>query len=361
MQHALLAIGDIYKSNKALKDYILRAYEEHFSEIANVFFISKSNSNLPFLLEKLSQDFTSVCIFAHKDSFTLTNKILSTLTQDALTLKNDILIPSKVQLYEDNSYILKLQNCNINVLHVNEFEKLPNILLEKKEQKRTLHVLNIDLESCELLINSSLNNLNVKITPIIENWVQIQVFAKNKDDENEAINNIKQLFHKKIFEANEPMQHIINSLKINNKKICVAESCTGGLISSYFTKFAGSSSVYEGGLCTYSNAIKSSWLGVDEGVLDTHGAVSEVCVQQMLDGALKASQCDFSIATSGIAGPDGGSSSKPVGTIFIGVANKEGKFLVQRFLLKGDRNYIQQLCIFYAMKMLFDLQSDIFL
>jgi nicotinamide-nucleotide amidase len=92
---------------------------------------------------------------------------------------------------------------------------------------------------------------------------------------------------------------------------------------------------------SYANEIKSKWLGVDERVLEKFGAVSEETVQQMLLGILEISENDYAVAVSGIAGPTGGTKEKPVGTVFIGVSDKNGKFFVERLQLNGSREEVQ--------------------
>jgi nicotinamide-nucleotide amidase len=105
-------------------------------------------------------------------------------------------------------------------------------------------------------------------------------------------------------------------------RIVTAESCTGGWIAKAFTDAAGSSRWFECGYVTYSNAAKARDLGVTERTLREHGAVSEPTVREMAAGALRASGADVSIAVSGIAGPDGGSVEKPVGTVWFCVGRR---------------------------------------
>jgi len=133
---------------------------------------------------------------------------------------------------------------------------------------------------------------------------------------------------------------IINTLKKRNQTITFAESCTGGRIASAFTAISGVSSVLMGSAVTYSNEIKSQWLGVKEQTLIEHGAVSSQCVDEMLSGILKMASADYAIAVSGIAGPTGGTPNKPVGTVYIGVATPKKK-IVQLHLFKGDRESVQ--------------------
>ena len=133
---------------------------------------------------------------------------------------------------------------------------------------------------------------------------------------------------------------IINRLKEKNETITFAESCTGGRIASEFTAISGASSVLNGSCVTYSNEIKSQWLGVDEQILINHGAVSSQCVEAMLKGVVKMTNAEHGIAVSGIAGPTGGTAQKPIGTVYLGV-NINGAIHVEHHLFQGNRGSIQ--------------------
>ncbi len=363
MKNAILIVGNALQENDLLLDYILRHYKNHFNSLADTFFSPKTDPNLPFLLEKLFSEYAHVLIYAHEDSFTLINKIISTLNEDNLSLKDGILLPSKVTTYQKDSYAINLNRCKINVLHIKNDSKLPNILHNKSQTSSNIHLIGIDEQSCELLLEPLKRKFetNISITPLAQGWIKIKATSKKEENIINFNEEMKQSFNGKIFIANNPMQHIITQLQKHNKIISLAESCTGGLLASLFTKIPGSSLVFHGGLVTYSNEIKSSWLGVDERVLSKHGAVSEAVVTEMLDGSLKASSSNMAMAISGIAGPSGGSEEKPVGTVFIGVANDEGKFLVERLNLKGDRNYIQAQSAYSCLRLLLDLEKEIFL
>ena len=131
-------------------------------------------------------------------------------------------------------------------------------------------------------------------------------------------------------------------LRDQGKKMVTAESCTGGLIASMVTAEPGSSSVFEAGFVTYANSIKHSVLGVSEASLETDGAVSETVVKQMLAGALIESGADIGIAVSGIAGPDGGSDDKPVGTVWLAWGTADNMHTL-RTVLPTDRAMFQKL------------------
>lgn len=115
---------------------------------------------------------------------------------------------------------------------------------------------------------------------------------------------------------------VIAANKALGLTVAVAESCTGGLVSAALTEIPGSSAVFERGFVTYSNDAKIELLGVPEDLLDTFGAVSEAVAWSMAQGALVHSSADVAVAITGIAGPDGGSAQKPVGTVVFAVARR---------------------------------------
>lgn len=118
-------------------------------------------------------------------------------------------------------------------------------------------------------------------------------------------------------------REVIEANRKAGRRIAVAESCTGGLVSAALTEIAGSSDVFEAGYVTYSNASKIGQLKVSEEVVDTFGAVSVATAWAMARGALAASDADVAVAITGIAGPGGGSPQKPVGTVVFARAERE--------------------------------------
>jgi nicotinamide-nucleotide amidase len=136
-------------------------------------------------------------------------------------------------------------------------------------------------------------------------------------------------------------EHLLEQLRKNSLKITTAESCTGGLIASKLTEVSGSSNSFEAGYVTYSNAMKTAMLGVSEEDLQQHGAVSEAVVLAMAKGALLKSNADITIAVSGIAGPNGGSSDKPVGTVWLAWGSIDN-LKTQCLLLPYKRRQFQQ-------------------
>jgi nicotinamide-nucleotide amidase len=128
-----------------------------------------------------------------------------------------------------------------------------------------------------------------------------------------------------VAEEDKPLaQVLVEALTKSGATVATAESCTGGTIASRITAISGSSAVFQGGVVAYANEVKCRLLGVSEDDLQAHGAVSEPVVRQMATGARERFGTTYALATSGIAGPTGGTAEKPVGTIWIALASEKG-------------------------------------
>ena len=146
---------------------------------------------------------------------------------------------------------------------------------------------------------------------------------------------------------------VVTDLANAGKAVATAESCTGGWIAKTITDIAGSSAVFGYGIVSYSNGAKESLLGVKNKTLDDHGAVSEPVVEEMADGLLHLSGADIAVAVSGIAGPDGGTDDKPVGTVWFAWAVRDGANALidtscQHF--SGDRELVRELTVAHALQ-----------
>lgn len=144
------------------------------------------------------------------------------------------------------------------------------------------------------------------------------------------------------FECDNIAETLGERLSENGKTVATAESCTGGNIAHLITLVAGSSRYYKGSVVSYANEVKEKVLGVRAGDLQQYGAVSEEVVKQMAEGVKRLLKTDYAIATSGIAGPSGGSDEKPVGTVWIAVAGERG-CVAEKFLFNTTRdNFIER-------------------
>lgn len=138
-------------------------------------------------------------------------------------------------------------------------------------------------------------------------------------------------------------------LKAHGRMLALAESCTGGWIAKVCTDLAGSSAWFERGLVTYSNLAKSEELGVSPALLQRYGAVSEVVAAAMARGARAAAHADWAIAVTGIAGPDGGSPDKPVGTVCFGWVGPDDEPETETCLFAGDRDAVRRQTVGHAL------------
>tara|TARA_B100001093_G_C26849133_1_gene1024223 strand:- start:1034 stop:1501 length:468 start_codon:yes stop_codon:yes gene_type:complete len=145
---------------------------------------------------------------------------------------------------------------------------------------------------------------------------------------------------------------IVSALKRKKLKLAIAESCTGGMLSSAITSVSGASKVFSVGLVTYSNEAKINILKVPKKLIQKHGAVSVQCCLSMVNNLSKISKSKLCISVTGIAGPKGGSKQKPVGLVYIGV-KKDKIVRINRYVFKNrGRNFIQKATVAKAFKLI---------
>jgi nicotinamide-nucleotide amidase len=177
-----------------------------------------------------------------------------------------------------------------------------------------------------LALEQELNEQVDKVLPIIEQYV----FGFDADD----------------------LEKVIGKLLINSQAtVGTAESCTGGYVANLITSVPGSSRYFEGSVVSYSNEIKESVLGVSHDTLAAYGAVSEQTAREMAEGARKVLNTTYAVSTTGIAGPDGGTAEKPVGTVWIACASPEGTY-TQLLTLRNNRKVNIELTASYALYLL---------
>ncbi|MCL4108316.1 UNVERIFIED_CONTAM: hypothetical protein GTU68_065344 [Idotea baltica] len=149
------------------------------------------------------------------------------------------------------------------------------------------------------------------------------------------------------------MTDILNkvSKKLHKQKLLLvsAESCTGGWLAKQITDLSGSSAIFDRGFVTYSNDSKQQMLGVQKNSIDGYGAVSEAVVKEMATGAIIHSKAGIAIAISGVAGPDGGTKEKPVGTVCFGLKLKNDDPIAITKVFEGDRDKIRTLAVDFAL------------
>jgi len=136
---------------------------------------------------------------------------------------------------------------------------------------------------------------------------------------------------------------VVEKLTALGRTVATAESCTGGFIANQLTNVPGASKIFLAGFVTYANEAKTAALGLDASLIREHGAVSEQVARQMAEGAMQKASADFALATTGIAGPDGGTPEKPAGTVFVALAERGRKTLVQHHRFPTDRETFKHL------------------
>lgn len=362
MKIHLLFVGNKFIFNTSLREYVQRKVMKSFDYIDNITFYKEGDNTLFLELDALLNKESKVIIVTSKQNFPTVGKVLCTITEDNQVLKDNMLIPSESYLYKEASYLLEYKNSSVNVIHLDEMQNFPMILLSSDIPKSVLNVFSEDEESVKTLLSpvAETYDLYLDIFTIIDGWVQVNISSKKFGEVSKFIKSAERLLPAKTIQTDDMATYIIKRLTSYNKKLTFAESCTGGSLCYYFTSKNGASNILGGSLISYSNEIKENWLAVEEETLKEHGAVSSSVVEEMCEGALNVSEADFALSISGIAGDSGGTDEKPVGTVYIGIKTKDGYSEVKHLLLNGDRNYVQMQSVLHAVKILLLSNKDIF-
>ena len=361
MKLHLLFIGNKFIYNKPLQEYIIRNIEQKIDFISSVVYFKENDNSLFLYLESELNSSANLIIVTSKQNFSTIGKLICTVTSDNQVLQEGMLIPKKSSVYEEGSYLLEYQDSIVNVLHIDEMQKMPEILITKQDTSATIHIFEEEKESTLAILNPIAQTFDVKIdvATVIDGWLRVDISSKKYGNISKFINAAKQLLPKNLISASNIILHIIEVLHAAGKKISLAESCTGGLLTYYFTEQNGASKILDGSLVTYSNALKENWLGIEHSIIDENGAVSAEVVTEMSEGAINVSHADYALSISGIAGDTGGTKEKPVGTVFVGVRSQNAHKEVRLFL-KGDRNYVQHQSALEAIKMLLLIDKEMF-
>ncbi|MDD7739157.1 MAG: CinA family protein [Fusicatenibacter sp.] len=160
-------------------------------------------------------------------------------------------------------------------------------------------------------------------------------------------------------QADQMEVRVVELLKKHHLRLTTAESCTGGAISAAIVNVPGASEVLMQGLVTYANEAKERYLGVNRETLINYGAVSTQTAEEMAAGACSSTGTEVSVATTGIAGPGGGTPEKPVGLVYIGCCVL-GKTVVKEFHFQGDRQEIRSLAVQEAFRLLMETVTSVF-
>jgi nicotinamide-nucleotide amidase len=361
MKVHLLFIGNKFFYNTSLQEYIIRKIKQKTDFIDSITYFKESDNSLFLYLEKELNSSDKLIIVTTKHNFSTIGKVICTVTSDNQVLKDNMLIPSNSSVFEDRSYLLEYKNSIANVLHIDEMQEMPEILLNFQENKATIHLFEQSKDEVEILLSPIAQTFDVKveIMTLIDGWQRVDIVSNKYGNISKFINSLKQLIPNNLIAASNIVQYIIETLSNNHKTLTFAESCTGGLLTYYFTKENGASKILNGSLVTYSNTIKENWLAVEHDTLQEFGAVSDEVVKEMCEGALNVSNADYALSVSGIAGDGGATEFKPVGTVHVGASSRT-HHAQMHLKLDGDRNYVQRQSVLFAIKMLILIDKEMF-
>lgn len=264
-------------------------------------------------------------------------KVQSHMPLGATVLINKTGTASGMWFEQDDAIIVSMPGVPREVKYLMTTEVLPRVI-DKFNRPAILHHTLLSTGKGETDLSELLEDFEANLPPHIKlaylpdtekGMVRLRLSAKGDNlqklqkELDEQVEKIKQILGVYIFGINEESLEMALGNILREKKLTIttAESCTGGNIARKITSVAGSSDYFSGSLVAYSNKVKAKHLGVDQQILDEFGAVSEACVISMAKGAQKLFEADCAIAVSGIAGPGGATPTKPVGTIWVAIAN----------------------------------------
>jgi len=329
----ILFVGKEWRFKEALKEELFRYVHFDSLEYLNNFDINFSPKE-------------DTLIVTNQKTYPLVARIIARLSNQNLVVKNDFLVPENAK-FSKNSFYIKINGYNINVILLEK--EVPEIFIITPEYEE-INIFRFDKDSALMFLEPILNAHKLDYTIIENEGGFLQIFTEPLEEsiKKELLNALPYIVFGNVFE------HIVKNLP--PEKITFAESCTGGLIASNLTKISGSSHCFDGSVVSYANWVKEEWLGVSHQTLEKYGAVSEQTVKEMLLGAIEISKANYAIAVSGIAGPTGGTPTKPVGTVYIGVADRKS-LKVELHHFKGDRNYIQYQAMMTGIRMFIDFSQ----
>lgn len=298
-------------------------------------------------LEKIQQFFKNIGI-----DMTENNKKQAYFPKNSIILENENGTAPGAILTKDKKIIIILPGPPKEMVPMFEYKVKPYLkgMNEEVLISRTLKFFGIGestLESKIIDIVQEQSNPTVAIyVSNMELRLRITAKAENEDRANKIIipiiKKVKARVGEFIYaEDNIPIEEVVSKILVEkNLTIATAESCTGGLVSSTLINYPGISSVFMEGCVTYSNESKINRLGVSENTLIKYGAVSEETAREMAEGIAKNLNTNVAISTTGIAGPGGGTTDKPVGLVYIGIYIN-GKTTVKKYILQGNRQDIR--------------------
>ena len=282
-----------------------------------------------------------------------TNLVQADLPDLCETLHNQVGTAPGMWFHQSNQILISLPGVPVEVYHLIETQVIPRLLSTLQlpiVEHRTL----VTLQKAESLLSKDLEAFEKSLPQSLSlaylpnfNMVKLRLTQKAKSADLLVIN---EYFDRLVAEIQndvfclgdkDPATHLAEYLIRENISFTTAESCTGGFVAHRLMQTPGISSVFPGSLVCYSNDVKMAELGVNPEIFEIHGAVSEACAKAMAEGVRTKFKTKLSIATTGIAGPGGGSEAKPVGLVYVAVST-ETECICKKFRLFGNREQIIQ-------------------
>ncbi|MCT4614466.1 MAG: competence/damage-inducible protein A [Marinifilaceae bacterium] len=326
-------LADFFETELELNDYLLNKIKTRLSGLKIP--INKLNHDQALFPKKakiIDNDYgtASAMLFEHGD------KIIISMPGVPGEMKG-IMTDQVIPLFKNKYHLDEIRHHNVMVFGVPESmiaQKLENFENELEEGVSLAYLPSLGTVKLRL---SFRNIPHDRVEELIEAYNKV----------------LKSIFGENIFAYNEEtlVNDVLNKLRNQGQTISTAESCTGGKIANMISSIPGCSEVFNGSVVSYSNEVKINVLSINKENIDKYGAVSQQVVEEMAMGARKLLDTDYAVASSGIAGPDGGTEEKPVGTVWIAVANKDMVISKQLNLFK-NRNVNINLASKHALNLL---------
>lgn len=297
-------------------------------------------------------------IFKHRNFvLTPTNRLQAQVPEKCKVINNLVGTAPGMCFEKDNKLVVSMPGVPFEMKEMMTKHVIP-ILLSHYKPSAIFHKTIITQGVGESFLSDMIEEFELALPKYIKlaylpaaNMLRLRLSARGEDQKaikqelDNQVNKLMPLIKDYFIGFDEGDLSLILAKKLleKGKTIATAESCTGGNIAHSITVNAGSSEYFKGSIIAYSNEIKIRVLGVEEEAINNYGAVSEQVAKQMVIGALKKMKTDYAIATTGIAGPSGGSEEKPIGTVWIAIANNKGECIASKHNFFSSReNFINR-------------------
>ncbi|MDY4450546.1 MAG: CinA family protein, partial [Campylobacter sp.] len=228
MRHILIIVGEEIHINEPFMDYILKRFKEHFTHTPLISYIGNSDKELPFKIENLAKNYDYLTIIANESNFYTISKILCTLSSDSLELKNETLMPSRTELFIENSFVAQILEAKINLLKACPNKALPVFLLENTTRTENFMLNAVNKDDALSLLGSLADSFNVNIftSQILPELVLVRATNQKFGQIDEFLDSVNERLKKHFIKGDNIAEFIVSSLKAKGLNLSFAESCT---------------------------------------------------------------------------------------------------------------------------------------